>query len=230
MKNILFFILISAQAYGQGIDYSKIILPSHVSNPDFAEKLVQLAWRNHPTNEIFRNQVKLAELEVKKSSAQWLNIITVQANLNEFNLNPDADVQNRSDFFPRYNFGARIPLGIFVEIPSQTRQSRQRVLMSQDELNAQMLETRRTVVKTYNDYILAENIYKVQFQQYSDAESAMKLIEQKFKNGELTFEAYTNSQTNFNRMAIQFMQAERDYKNTKLDLEQLIGIRLEDVM
>lgn len=221
--------IISGALRAQGIDYNKIILPDHVQSPEFAEKLVQLAWKNHPTNEIFRRQVQVAEYEVSKSSAAWLDVFSVQGNLNEFNIDESADVFNRSQFFPRYNFGARIPFSLFVQAPNQVKQNRQRVLISQAELDAQKLEMRRQVLKAYNDYVLFEKVYKVQSQQYTDSENLVKLTEQKFKNGEATFEIYTASQANFNRAAIQLLQAERDFKNAKVDLEQLIGIKLEEV-
>ncbi|MBX2963570.1 MAG: TolC family protein [Cyclobacteriaceae bacterium] len=229
MKNVLFLIFLGTQVCAQGIDYNKIILPEHVQTSDFAEKLVRLAWKNHPNNDAVRRRVEIAEREISKSSAAWLDMVLIQGNLNEFNLNPTADIQNRSDFFPRYNFGLRVPLGLFMYTPALVKQNRQQLLISQDEVSAQKLEVRRQVLQTYNDYVLAENIYRLQSQQFTDAESAMKLIEQRFKNGEATFDNYTASQANFNRVSIQLLQAERDFKNVKLDLEQLIGVRLEDV-
>lgn len=230
VRRIVFALLfINKALFSQAIDYNKIILPEHVQSPDFAEKLVRLAWKNHPANEIFRRQVQVAEYEVSKSSAAWLDVFSVQGNLNEFNINETADVFNRSQFFPRYNFGLRIPFSLFVEAPNQVKQNRQRVLISQAELDAQKLEIRRLVLKAHNDYVLFEKIYRVQSQQYTDSENLIKLTEQKFKNGEATFETYTASQANFNRASIQLLQAERDFKNAKVELEQLIGIKLEEV-
>jgi outer membrane protein TolC len=84
-------------------------------------------------------------------------------------------------------------------------------------------------MKTYNDYLLTEKIYKIQAQVFSDVENAHKLLEQKFKNGETSFESYSASQGNYNRASIVLLTAETDYKNTKLDLEKLIGMNLEDV-
>ena len=74
-----------------------------------------------------------------------------------------------------------------------------------------------------------EKIYKIQAQLFSDIENAHKILEQKFKNGETTFENYSASQGNYNRASITLLSAETDYKNVKLDLEKLIGLPLEDV-
>src|SRR5690606_26809784 len=87
MKKVIFLLFVTAHVYGQSIDYNKIILPDHVQNPDFAEKLVQLAWKNNPVNEILRREIKRNEYQVKRNAGQWLDIISMQGNLNEFNLN-----------------------------------------------------------------------------------------------------------------------------------------------
>ncbi|WKZ60962.1 MAG: TolC family protein [Cyclobacteriaceae bacterium] len=212
----------------QTIDYNKIILPDRAQSSDFGEKLVQLAWKNHPTNEILRRELMIAQYQVGRSAADWLDLITIQGNINEFNIKAqDAAVPV---FLPRYNFGISIPLGVLVANPNETKQNRQRLSIAQEEINAQKLEVRRVVLKSYNEYQLREKIFRIQSQQFSDIESNFKLIEQRFKNGELTFETFTAGQSDLNRASIQLLEAERDLKNAKLDLEQLIGVRLEDVM
>jgi outer membrane protein TolC len=229
MKKILLLFFISANALAQNIDYNKIILPSNVQSADFGEKLVQLAWRNNPLNEVARRQVSIAEWEVRKNIGSWLDIFHAQGNLNEFSLNPNTDFYGRSLFYPRYNVGASISLGMFVNIPFKTRQDRERVVMAEAQLDNQKLEIRNAVLKAYNEYLLRERVYKIQTQLLSDIENSHKLLEQRFKNGETTFEQYSLSQANYNNSTIALLGSERDYKNSKLDLEKLIGLKLEDV-
>jgi outer membrane protein TolC len=229
MKKVIFLLFVTVHAFGQNVDYNKIILPDHVQSPDFAEKLVQIAWRNNPLNEVLRNEIKISEYQVKKNAGSWLDIINISGNLNEFTINPDADDNNRASFYPRYNVRASISLGMFVNIPYQTKMDRQAVAIAESNLDARKLEVRNIVMKTYNDYLLTEKIYKIQAQVFSDVENAHKLLEQKFKNGETSFESYSASQGNYNRASIVLLTAETDYKNTKLDLEKLIGMNLEDV-
>jgi outer membrane protein TolC len=229
MKKILFLLFVSAQVFGQNVDYNKIILPEGVQSPDFAEKLVQLAWKNHPSNQVFRSEVTIAEIEVRKAAGSWLDIINVTGNLNEFNINPESDQNDRAAFYPKYNIRGSVSLGMFFTIPYTTKQNRQRVMIAESNLNAQKLETRNLVMKSYNEYVLREKVFKIQSQLLSDTENTHKLNEQKFKNGEATFETFSLSLDTYNRVSISFLEAERDYKNSKLDLEKLIGMKLEDV-
>jgi outer membrane protein TolC len=236
MRKILFLLLVTVNAFGQTIDYNKIILPNHIQSPDFAERLVQLAWQNNPGNEILSHDKKIAEYSVKRNNADWWDIIQLQGNVNEFTKdrldNPrdvDPDDNARAGFYPLYNFRASVPLGIFTRTTFNKRIAREQVAITQSTIEARKLEIRNVVMKTYNDYLLKEKIYKIQTQIFSDVENGHKLVEQKFKNGEVTFEQFSNSQANYNRSSIVLLTAETDYKNTKLDLEKLIGVALEDV-
>jgi outer membrane protein TolC len=230
MKTLVFvLIFVSTAAVCQNVDYNKIILPSGAQTSDFAEKLVQLAWRNHPTNEVFRREVNVAEYETKKSAAQWADAIHVQGNVNQFVLNPGSDVFSRAPFYPKYNVHADVSLSWLFTIPYNTKQSRERTVIAQAQVNAQKLLVRNSVLKAYNEYLMREKVYKIQTQLAMDNETSHKLVEQKFKNGEITFETYSASLTTFSTTTLAQLESERDFKNAKLDLEQLIGARLEDV-
>ena len=230
MKRVIYALfLFSSATLGQGIDYNKIILPDRIESTDLGERLVQLAWKNHPTNEILRRQVNIARYETNRTTADWLDVVLIQGNLNEFNIDKPETAQQVPQFWPRYNFGLRLPLGIFVSTSIDSKQNKQRLVIAESEINAQKLEVRRIVLKAYNDYLWREKVLKLQSQQFSDIESNFKLVERRFRNGEITFDQYSVSQTNLNRASIQYLEADRDLKNAKLDLEQLIGVRLEDV-
>jgi outer membrane protein TolC len=234
MKKIIFLLFVSINVLGQSVDYNKIILPNHIQSPDFGEKLVQLAWQNNPANEVRRSEVKIAEYQVKRNNADWWDILQFTANLNDFTYNryienDQSPRYDRADFYPLWNLRATIPFGIFNRVSNSKRISVQQQKIAEANLDARKLEIRNIVLKTYNDYVLKEKIYKIQTQVFSDIENAHKLQEQKFKNGETSFEAYSTSQSNYNKATIVLLTAETDYKNTKLDLEKLIGVALEDV-
>lgn len=229
MKKIILLLVISAPLFGQNVDYNKIILPENSQSSEFEEKLVQLAWRNHPGNEALRREVNIAGYDVKQSNIAWLDNIRITGNLNEYNINKQADTYGRADFFPKYNLGASISLGMFFGIPYTIKKSREVLVISQANVNAQKLIVRNTVLKLYNEYVMRERVFKLQSQALLDNETSHKLAEQRFKRGEITFETYTISLTAYNDNMIGQLQAERDYKNAKLDIEQWIGMRLEDV-
>ncbi len=229
MNIVPLFLLVSFSAASQTIDYNKIILPEHVRTSDFGEKLVQIAWRNHPLNEVYRREMAIANVNVRASTVDWLNTVRVSANMNEFTLNPEADIFGRAAFYPRYNIGLAISLGQLFTIPYTTRKNKEMLMIAQANLNQQKLALRNAVLKAYNEYLLREKVFKLQSQLLLDNETSHKLVEQRFKNGDTTFEIYSESLTRYSEVSISAMQAETAFKNAKLDLEQLIGVRLEDV-
>jgi outer membrane protein TolC len=231
MKIVILLLVISGPLMAQNIDYNKIILPESSQASDFEERLVQLAWRNHPTNEAFRREVNIAAYTVKQSNASWLENIRVSGNLNQFNLDKRADAlaDYRSSFYPLYNFGVTVTLGTFFTIPYTIKRSREALIISQANVNAQKLTVRNTVLKLYNEYLMRERVFKLQSQVLLDNETSHKLEEQRFRRGEITFDIYSQSMTAYNDAMIRHLEAERDFKNAKLDLEQWIGMRLEDV-
>lgn len=229
MKMLILLLVISTPLLAQNVDYNKIILPEGSQGSEFEERLVQLAWRNHPSNEAVRREVNVASYDVKLSNASWLENIRITGNMNEFTINKAADPFGRAAFFPKYNIGASISLGTFLTTPYTIKKSKEILVISQANVNTQKLAVRNTVLKLYNEFQMRERIYKLHSQALLDNETSHKLSEQRFRRGEITFETYSLSLSSYNDVMVAQLQSERDYKNAKLDLEQWIGMRLEDV-
>lgn len=229
MKMLILLLVISTPLLAQNVDYNKIILPEGSQGSEFEERLVQLAWRNHPSNEAVRREVNVAAYDVKLSNASWLENIRITGNMNEFTINKAADPFGRAAFFPKYNIGASISLGTFLTTPYTIKKSKEILVISQANVNTQKLAVRNTVLKLYNEFQMRERIYKLHSQALLDNETSHKLAEQRFRRGEITFETYSLSLGSYNDVMVAQLQSERDYKNAKLDLEQWIGMRLEDV-
>jgi len=229
MKKVIVLLLITSPLLGQNVDYNKIIPPESAQSAALEEKLVQLAWRNHPSNEALRREVNIATYNVKQSNVAWLDNIRVTGNLNEFTINKAADPWGRAAFFPKYNISASVSLGTFFNIPYNIRKNKEAAVISQANVNAQKLAVRNNVLKLYNEFLMMERIFKLQSQALLDNETSHKLAEQRFRRGEIDFATYSESLGAYNDVMVLQLQAERDYKNSKLDLEQWIGMRLEDV-
>ncbi|WP_340152596.1 TolC family protein [uncultured Marivirga sp.] len=219
----------SLNAISQSIDYNKVILPEGISDISFEEKLVQLAWQNHPANEEVKKSVDLAKYDLQISKRYWLEGFRMTGNLNEFNIDPARDITNRSQFFPRYNFSLALPLGQLFTNPVENKQSQLRVEMAESKVNALKLELRREVLSAYNDYLMFQEIFKIHSIALEDAEMNHSIVEESFKQGEESFDKYNTSNTNLSQKKISKIQASTDLQNSKLQLESLIGIPLEDV-
>jgi outer membrane protein TolC len=214
----------------QRVDYNKIILPVGATEISFEERLVQLAWQNNPASHIAQKEVNAAGHEVKAIGSQWLRNIGVTANVNQYSLehfdDPDFEGMN---FYPGYNVFVTLPLSTFFERPHAKRAAIERYEASQDRVNQLKLALRAEVLKVYNRFKRDETIWGIRRDALADEESNYLLLEEKFKNGTATVEEYLAAQKSRNEHRIQVVEAETQYLTSKLELEALIGVKLEEV-
>ena len=218
--------------FAQNIDYDKIILPESVSEADFGEKLVQLAWQNNPANQELIEKKKAAKYEVDLAKWSWLRTITASGNLNEYTINPEkAQEQNPAftPFFPRYNFGLSLSLGTIFLTPIETRVAKSNYHVADELINQQKLALRAEVLTRYQDYLMNQKLFDIQNEVTEDEYSEFLLMEQDFKVGEVTLDNYKESLNRYNAELIKRITLERDLKVAKIALEEMIGVKLEDI-
>lgn len=231
MKKVIFILtmVVPCCTWAQ-IDYTKIIVPSNVNTEDFQEKLVQLAWKNHPSNRISEEQVQVQREIMKQQKMDWISSFGVSGNVNEFVLNPSADEGGRAAFFPKYNISGRLDLGQFFVSPAKRRENVHRIRMAEEAVNVQKLELRNNVLKAYQDYLKFLEFYKIQAEITQDAYSEFLLVEQNFKNGTATTEDYNKALRSYNLQRKEKIGAENQYLKSKYDLEFFIGMKIEEIL
>lgn len=226
---ILFLLTINGFAYSQKVDYNRIIPPQYVTELSFSEKLVYLAWQNNPTNDVLQHEYNIAEKNKVKANWAWLDIFSAAYNLNEFTINPTEETKDRALFYPRYNFGARLDLGMLAEIPMDIKVAKEEIGIARATLNSQKIALRALVLRTYQNYLLAKEILDIQTVSTEEAFSRFSLSEQRFKNGEITLEQYNASVASYNAERKSKLEAEAKFNIEKINLEELIGVSLEEV-
>ncbi|HYG40697.1 MAG TPA: TolC family protein [Cytophagales bacterium] len=233
-KLIILLIAISPVAYGQKIDYNKIILPRSAQNIDLGERLVQIAWENNPNNKIVLQEKNVAKESLRLARWSWLDNIYGVYNYNEYtnsgaktNVNPDPNAQNI--IYPKYNLGVRLSLGDLVSIPLRTKRAKEEVFIAEESINARKVELRSQVLVAYQNYLMTRELYRIQTEVTEDANAAFSLTENKFKDGDLTFEEYNEGLQAFNAERVRKITAENAYQLSKIRLEEIVGVRMEDI-
>ena len=214
-------------AYAQSVDYDKIIIPDNIYTEDFSEKLVRLAWKNYPTNEIAQREVTISEKELVQAKWSWFDNISAQGKLNEFTMNPGEN--DRALFYPRYNFSARLTIGMFADIPAEVKKKREEVSIAKARLDQQKLDLRAEVLRRYHEYLMHEKLVETQIKNAEDAFASYSLAEQRFKNGQIALDEYNAQLQMYNGEQVLRIQAETRFNLARIDLEQLIGVKLTEV-
>lgn len=234
MKNYIlpllfcFFTVLISNA--QSIDYNTIIIPSSIKNISIEEKLIQLAWNNTPENRIEQNNLLIAEKNIKINTADWLGIITLSGNLNEFNIDPSSVPANRNYFYPRYNINATINLGMFVSTPINTNISKLNLQNQKERINSLKLQTRATVLTLYENYKLTKELLNIQTNYTNIVYSEFLIAEQDFKNGIISVENYNKKLNAYNDQLAEKLKSTKQFNISIIELESLIGIQIEDIL
>jgi outer membrane protein TolC len=231
MKKIVFLSLalsMCINVFSQDVDYNAIILPTNAQNTSFEEKLVQLAWRNDPNNQIIIKGAAVANYSLKQSQWDWLNYLSVRGNLNEFTIDP-SNAPEGANFYPRYNFGLAINLGTLGQNSLEVKKRRVQTSIAEDQIKSQKLAVRATVLTLYARYQLAEKKFKIQKETTEQSDVNFKYIEQRFKDGQEDLQQYNNILERNTNQQIRLAEVEAEMKIAKYELEQMIGTKLENV-
>lgn len=211
--------------HAQSLDRYWIIPPDSVQDLPLEEKLVRLAWNNYPANRMMEHQVAQSEELVLQNRKAWFNPVTVMLNYGEPHLNPDF----QQNFFPRYNLGVMLNVGSFLATPNKIREAQQGVNIAQSNLETQKHTLRAEVLRRYFEYRKQLERYKIYTQNLEDANANYVSANQKYRRGEISLDVFNANQMAYNAARIDQIEAEGEMLIAKAGVEELIGIRLEDV-
>ena len=226
---LILFLAISGVSFGQEVDYNTIILPPGAADISFSEKLVRLAWQNNPANRIVETQQQISDIETDLARWSWLDNFRITGNINEFTLNPEADVLGRGAFYPKYNVSGTVNLGYFVNIPLEVKKKKAEYTLAGYSIDQQKIQIRAEVLRRYEQYLMAREILKVESEAQEDLFATLSLAEQNFRNGTVTIEEYNGVLEKYNNQRIRKITAQGNFNQAKISVEEMIGVRLEDV-
>lgn len=218
--------LLYLPAKAQYTHYEQII-PADTSK-NVLERLIYLSWHNNPDNQEKFDNAESFRYGRKKQSWEWLNQISVQGNLNEFSIAGGGG--GSSLYFPRYNVGASIPLGIFLTSPAATKQAKALYHEALDKINSQKMDTRNKVTIAWETFRMYHRQMTIQQQINENSYADFLSNEKRFKSGKISLSMYNSSMMKYSDVLMQKIVLEKELAVSKSDLERLIGVRLEKVV
>lgn len=226
--SLLAFTMSSVFVSAQSVDYNKVIVTEQISAISFEERLVQLAWRNHPSNKVVVQRVEQAQTLRSKARWSWLDNIYVEGNYNEFTGKDEVDDIARA-FYPRYNVGVRLPLSTFVQTPLSAQAANDQVMITEFEVNSKKLEVREQVMMGVERMKERFKIVKLRERIQEDYFLMFQSTEKKFKAGEITLEAYRQTSQAYYQKEEEIIQARSALNQQRIAIEAMIGVEMKDV-
>ncbi|RAJ06937.1 outer membrane efflux protein [Chitinophaga skermanii] len=193
------------------------------------EKLVELALHG-PLVRGAEAEKQRAQHIVTREKAQWLNYVIVSINMNEVSLNTVDRSQLGNLYYPLWNVGINVPLGSFWSKASEVKIAKRGVEAADAKKEAAERSIRTLVLSKYEDFLMKRELLKLQNEIAEDDYAAFTQAEQKFSTGTITYEAYSAASKTYNAELVKKIMYERDLAVVKLEIEEIIGLRFDDVL
>lgn len=194
----------------------------------FKDKLVALAIANNPDIEILENNQDIAKYNMQKSRWNWINQIQVQGNLNEFTLNPPDPAAGQANFFPRYNISMTVPLGVFGTRANEVRIAKRQFETTDFEMMKKQQEIRKQVLTLYENYLLYDELIRLQTQRTDDENIFYQTVEDQFANQQATMTEFKEASNKYNVELEKKYSLVFEQKAIAFSLEYLIGMSLDE--
>ncbi|MBK8442002.1 MAG: TolC family protein [Sphingobacteriales bacterium] len=210
----------------QSIDYDRIVAPINQKPREFEEQLVQLAWKNYPENRNFESKLRMEQERRELAKWDWAKDFKASVNLTDRLLHSNSQ---ENIFFPLVTVSLGVDLGTIVGRKRELKIAKEHIDIAKNDINEQKLFVRAETLRRYRLYLGAMDILKVRLQAVDDTYNTYTLLSQKFKQGDATLEEYNQSADIYNDAQEAKIRAETDVAIAKLNLEELIGVKLEEV-
>jgi outer membrane protein TolC len=217
-------------------------LTDTLRNFDIREKLVQLAM-NNPQYEVSDRIANVALYQWHLAKGSWLAIINLAGNINEFTIDPKSagtttvttstgttEIGNPNVYYPKYNFGLNLPLDIFTRVSNTVKVARENYLIAQANKNDHFRQIKADILTKYEDYLLAKQKLDLQEQVTQDAYTNYQLAERDYRQNTIKAEDLSRAFRNWVGEQVTKLDMMRALNVTKIDIERIIGVKLDDVL
>jgi outer membrane protein TolC len=192
----------------------------------FEEFLVNLAWENHPTKNIYEQKINITEAEISNAKTGYWDAVLPFVNFMggglAANTFPDA---------PNAAGGFGVGLSVRLRPLYSTEHEVAVAKANQEIANLEMEGGRRTMaqqIKTfYSEWSLAKTVAAKRLQIETETRENQKLVLELFRQNAAEFEDVNNASTAFQQALEDRLRAEMEIRLAAIALEEWIGMSLE---
>lgn len=194
-------------------------------NMAYLDKLVAIAKKNYPEVKVRQSLVKAAHSNYNATKFAWLDGLTAS-----YIYSPQSLVnQAQPSIFKGYQLAITLSIGQLLKNPSVTSAAGETYKVAQYQQAEYMLNLEAQVRKLYFSYLAAMTELRLRSGAVTDASSAVKQLKYSFQKGETTFQIYNEQLNSYYNQNSFMVQAELATWTAKTNLEELLGVKLEDI-
>jgi len=193
----------------------------------YLDKLIRIAKENYPRVKTYDNREIIAKYNVKKAKRDWFNILTLSYLYSP--QNTSTVVGGTSLLLTGYQVGVYTNVGSILQKAPAVKVTREELKIAQNDKAEYELTLESAVKQRYYVYIQQLTVLKIKSQTVEDAESSVKLMKYKFEKGEETFDSYNKALMYYDTNLQIKIDGESAMLVAKTSLEELLGVKLEDI-
>lgn len=226
MKLILAILLGCCTTFLAAQQPARRVTPTTIKDSmDIREVLVNQALQNSGL-EADEANIRIAESNLRKAKTTWMDALSANANINEFVVNNSP----AAIYYPKYNVGVNVPLSIFSRQKNSVEVARELITINTVQRNERIKTIRTTVLTRYENYLEK----KEQLQLHSEAAEEMQTSYLKAKkdyaSNRIGLEQLNQTYLLYNSELSKQRTADRDLKVAYIELEEMVGFRLKDIL
>ncbi|WP_170113512.1 TolC family protein [Mucilaginibacter yixingensis] len=192
---------------------------------DFLQKLIDTAKKNYPEMKIRSTQIGIARTTYHQAQISWFDMITPSYIYNPQNT---VNVVNPNIFFG-FSLAVTVNIGQLLAKPYQIKNARQAVDVAYYQQQEYILTLTTNVKRLYYNYVEALAELRVRVRAEQDAGTNVKQMKTKFEKAEASLKDYNDALVIMYTQTSYKIQGERSVLTAKVDLEEFIGKKLEDI-
>jgi outer membrane protein TolC len=194
-------------------------------NMPYLDKLVAIAKKNYPEVKVRQSLVNAAHSNYNATKFAWLDGLTAS-----YIYSPQSLVnQAQPSIFKGYQLAITLSIGQLLKNPAVTSAAHENYKVAQYQQAEYMLSLEAQVRKFYFSYLEAMAELRLRSGAVTDASSAVKQLKYSFQKGETTFQIYNEQLNSYYNQNSFMVQAELATWTAKTNLEELLGVKLEDI-
>ena len=190
----------------------------------FLEKLIIAAKTNYPKYKSFDKRVDIAELNVDKAKMDWLNLITFS-----YVYSPNNATTIVTPSLNGYQLAMTTSIGNILMKPNAVKNAKKQLEIEQLGRDEYDLNITAIVKQKYFLYTQQLSILNWRVKALEDAESTLKNIKYRFEKGEDTYDNYSRILGSYTSAVQSKIESEGAFLIAKSSLEEIVGVKLEDI-
>ena len=194
-------------------------------NYQFLEKLIATAKQNYPRMKKYDHKITQTKLGVNKAKLAWFDGLTFSYIYNSTTTNTQPGNNSALGYQPGFFFN----VGNLLSKPATIKIAREEQTIAEADKEEYELNIEAIVKARYYGYIEKLAILNLRTKSASEADNSQTQIKYKFENGIETFDNYSKVLVLYSVSSQNKIEAEAAVLVAKSALEEIIGIKLEDV-